>query len=207
MRRFATPLLALGLVSHAACGETQAPAPTTEPEAPTLTSSSRLPPPQPEVARIADPATLPEVQAELGVPPQAAPPTGRDAPARVVVNLEVREVTREIADGSTYTFWTYGGTVPGPMIRVRRGDYVELHLQNHPENTMPHNIDLHAVTGPGGGATSTFTAPGHQTQFSFQALNQGVYMYPFTGGTALDRVMTDTQRGSPRRSKRDRLHA
>jgi nitrite reductase (NO-forming) len=63
------------------------------------------------------------------------------------------------------------------VIRVRRGDYVELHLQNHPENTMPHNIDLHAVTGPGGGATSTFTAPGHQTQFSFQALNQGVYIY------------------------------
>jgi nitrite reductase (NO-forming) len=42
---------------------------------------------------------------------------------------------------------------------------------------MPHNIDLHAVTGPGGGATSTFTAPGHQTQFTFQALNEGVYVY------------------------------
>ncbi len=63
------------------------------------------------------------------------------------------------------------------MIRVRRGDYVELHLMNHPDNTMPHNIDLHAVTGPGGGATSSFTAPGHQTQFSFQALNAGVYIY------------------------------
>jgi nitrite reductase (NO-forming) len=67
--------------------------------------------------------------------------------------------------------------VPGPMIRVRRGDLVELHLMNHPDNTMPHNIDLHAVTGPGGGATSTFTAPGHRTQFSFRALNEGVYIY------------------------------
>jgi len=76
-----------------------------------------------------------------------------------------------------YTFWTYGGSVPGPMIRVRRGDLVELHLMNHPDNAMPHNIDLHAVTGPGGGATSTFTAPGHQTSFTFRALNSGVYMY------------------------------
>jgi nitrite reductase (NO-forming) len=42
---------------------------------------------------------------------------------------------------------------------------------------MPHNVDLHAVTGPGGGATSTFTAPGHQTQFSFRALNAGVFVY------------------------------
>jgi nitrite reductase (NO-forming) len=42
---------------------------------------------------------------------------------------------------------------------------------------MPHNIDLHAVTGPGGGATSSFTAPGHQTQFTFRALNAGTYIY------------------------------
>ncbi|MCB9628939.1 MAG: nitrite reductase, copper-containing [Sandaracinaceae bacterium] len=124
-----------------------------------------------------DPATLPNVVAQLGVPPMAAPPTGRTSPANVTVEIEVVETTREIADGATFNFWTFGGTVPGPMIRVRRGDHVTLRLQNHPDNTMPHNIDLHAVTGPGGGATSTFTAPGHQTQFSFQALNAGVYVY------------------------------
>ena len=122
-------------------------------------------------------AQLPVVQHTLVRPPAVPPPVNRTSPAKVVVNLEVREVTLPIADGATYTFWTYGGTVPGPMIRVRRGDVVELHLQNHPSNTMPHNIDLHAVTGPGGGATSTFTAPGHQTQFTFRALNEGVYVY------------------------------
>jgi len=122
-------------------------------------------------------AQLPVVQHPLVAPPAVPPPVGRSAPAKVVVNLEVREVTRPIADGATYTFWTFGGTVPGPMIRVRRGDLVELHLQNHPSSTMPHNIDLHAVTGPGGGATSTFTAPGHQTQFTFRALNEGLYVY------------------------------
>jgi len=124
-----------------------------------------------------DVTRLPRVDARLGVPPTAAPPTGRNSPANVVVQIEVKEIEREIADGARYTMWTFGGTVPGPMIRVRRGDHVELHLANHPSSTMPHNIDLHGVTGPGGGATSTFTAPGHQTQFSFQALNPGVYVY------------------------------
>jgi len=124
-----------------------------------------------------DAAKLPVVEATLGIAPNAAPPTGRNAPAKVVAKIEVREVVKEIADGVQYTFWTFGGSVPGPMIRVRRGDVVELHLQNHPDNSMPHNIDLHAVTGPGGGATSTFTAPGHQTQFTFRALNAGTFIY------------------------------
>ena len=84
--------------------------------------------------------------------------------------------------GALYKFWTFGGTVPGPMIRVRRGDIVELHLKNHPSNTMPHNIDLHAVTGPGGGATSTFTAPGHQTQFIVPGAQSGRVRLPLRDG-------------------------
>jgi len=125
----------------------------------------------------AHPERLPVLEAQLGIAPQAAPPVRRNHPAKVVVKLEVKEVTAELADLVQYTFWTFGGSVPGPMIRVRRGDLVELHLMNDPNNAMPHNIDLHAVTGPGGGAASTFTAPGHQTQFTFQALHEGVYVY------------------------------
>jgi nitrite reductase (NO-forming) len=60
---------------------------------------------------------------------------------------------------------------------VRQGDTVEFSLRNHPDNKMPHNIDLHAVTGPGGGAASSFTAPGHESRFSFKALNRGLYVY------------------------------
>ncbi len=93
------------------------------------------------------------------------------------VHLEIIEHVREIAEGVDYTFWTFGGTVPGSFIRVREGDQVEFHLMNHPDNKMPHNIDLHAVNGPGGGATSSFTAPGHETVFSFKALNPGLYVY------------------------------
>jgi nitrite reductase (NO-forming) len=117
------------------------------------------------------------VHAVLTNPPLVPPPTGRHAPAKVIVELEVREVEREIAAGVKYTFWTFGGTVPGSFIRVRQGDTVEFHLKNHPDSKMPHNIDLHGVTGPGGGAASSFTAPGHRTQFTFKALNQGIYVY------------------------------
>jgi nitrite reductase (NO-forming) len=120
---------------------------------------------------------LPVYQAILTAPPHVPPPIERKFAARVVVNLEVKEVVGRLADGVEYTFWTYGGSVPGSFIRVREGDVIEFHLNNHPSSKLPHNIDLHAVTGPGGGATSTFTAPGHSSQFTFQALNPGLYVY------------------------------
>ena len=82
-----------------------------------------------------------------------------------------------MTDGTDYTFWTFGGRVPGKFIRVREHDLVEFHLQNHPTSKMPHNIDLHAVTGPGGGASSSFTAPGHESVFSFTTINPGLYVY------------------------------
>jgi nitrite reductase (NO-forming) len=117
------------------------------------------------------------IHAVLTSPPHVPPPVKRNYPAKVIIDLEVTEVDMEIAEGVTYTFWTFGGTVPGSFIRVRQGDTVEFHLKNHPDSKMPHNIDLHGVTGPGGGAASSFTAPGHQSQFTFKALNQGVYVY------------------------------
>ena len=109
--------------------------------------------------------------------PQVPPSITRSHPAKVIVELEVKEVVRNIAEGVQYTFWTFGGSVPGKFIRIREGDTVEFHLANHPANKLPHNIDLHAVTGPGGGAASSFTAPGHKSQFTFRALNPGLYVY------------------------------
>jgi nitrite reductase (NO-forming) len=117
------------------------------------------------------------IVAEITDAPFVPAPIKRDKPAKLIVNLEVREVDKEISEGVTYTFWTFGGSVPGKFIRVRQGDTVEFHLKNHPDSKMPHNIDLHAVTGPGGGASSSFTAPGHASQFTFKALNQGLYVY------------------------------
>jgi nitrite reductase (NO-forming) len=117
------------------------------------------------------------IKAVLTSPPQVPPALNRNYPAKVIVELEVREMEMPIADGVMYTFWTFGGTVPGSFIRVRQGDTVEFHLRNHPSSKMPHNIDLHGVTGPGGGAASSFTAPGHESVFTFKALNEGLYVY------------------------------
>lgn len=109
--------------------------------------------------------------------PHVPPPITRTHATKVIVNLEVSEVVKRLADGVDYTFWTFGGSVPGKFMRVREGDYVEFHLANHPDSKMPHNIDLHAVTGPGGGAASSFTTPGHESVFYFTALNPGLFVY------------------------------
>lgn len=121
--------------------------------------------------------SLPVITQELVAPPLLPPRITRKHAAHVVVNLTVEEVEREIAPGTRYTFWTFGGTVPGKMIRVREGDTVELHLQNLADNKLPHNIDLHAVTGPGGGAGQTLIAPGNEASFTFKALAPGLYVY------------------------------
>ena len=66
---------------------------------------------------------------------------------------------------------------PARCCAVRVGDTVELTLTNPAERGMPHNIDLHAVTGPGGGGTVTLVAPGQSATFRFKTLNPGVYVY------------------------------
>ena len=132
------------------------------------------------VERLPDTTSTPEstpIPALLTDAPTVPPALYRNKPAHVVVNLEVKEIEKEIAPGVRYTMWTFGGEVPGKFIRVRQGDVVELHLQNHPSSKMPHNIDLHAVNGQGGGAEGTFTAPGKETQITFRALNPGLYVY------------------------------
>lgn len=118
-----------------------------------------------------------EEVAKLTSAPNVPPPIARNHATKVIVNLETTEVVKKMADGVDYTFWTFGGDVPGKFIRVRVGDLIEFNLSNHPDSKMPHNIDLHAVTGAGGGAASSFTAPGHTSTFSFRALNPGLYVY------------------------------
>jgi nitrite reductase (NO-forming) len=101
----------------------------------------------------------------------------REHPAHVIVELTVKEVVKELAPGVRYSFWTFGGDVPGKFIRVRQGDVVEVHLKNDPSSKLVHNIDFHAVVGPGGGAMSSLTAPGHESSFTFRATRPGLYVY------------------------------
>lgn len=118
-----------------------------------------------------------EMAAELTSPPHVPSPIGRRKAKKLIVNMEVLEKEGTMTDGTTYVYWTFGGSVPGSFIRTRVGDEVEFTLSNHPDNKLPHNIDLHAVTGPGGGATSSFVAPGHEKKFNFKTLNPGLYVY------------------------------
>ena len=116
-------------------------------------------------------------EAVLTYAPEVPPATGRDHAARVAVHLTVEEMAMELADGVTYEFWTFGGEAPGPMIRVREGDLVEFHLESDQANQLPHNIDLHAVTGTGGGAEATVVAPGAEAAFRFRVIKPGLYVY------------------------------
>jgi nitrite reductase (NO-forming) len=118
----------------------------------------------PSVSIARDPADLPA-------------PLGPGAPRTVAVELEAVELIGKLANETTYNYWTFNGKVPGPFLRVRVGDTVELTLKNRESSRMIHSIDLHAVTGPGGGAVMTQTPPGETKSFRFKALNPGLYVY------------------------------
>ncbi len=110
-------------------------------------------------------------------PSDVPPPITRTEPAHVTLELTAKEVIAEMAPGVFVNYWTYNGTVPGPMFRVREGDTVTLTIHNDATSIHHHNIDLHAVTGPGGGATVSMVAPGESATFTFKALNPGLFVY------------------------------
>lgn len=140
----------------------------------------------PHGAHSATPSELPVAQAGpahgdavsvIRDPADVPPPVGDREPTTVRYELTTVEVNGILADGTTFHYMTFDGTVPGPMLRVRVGDTVEIVLRNADDSHLPHSIDLHAVTGPGGGATYTQTLPGGETSFTFQALSPGLYVY------------------------------
>ncbi len=104
-------------------------------------------------------------------------PIGQRMPQVVKVDLETVELTGKLDDGTTYTYWTFDAKVPGPFIRVRVGDTVEVRLKNAADSVMMHSVDFHAATGPGGGADFTQIAPGEEATVTFKALKPGVYVY------------------------------
>ncbi len=104
-------------------------------------------------------------------------PIGDRGAQTLQVEMTAVEVNGVLADGTTYRYMTFDGQVPGPMLRMRVGDTMELRLRNEIESLLPHSIDLHAVTGPGGGAELTQTLAGEDSVFTFQALQPGLYVY------------------------------
>lgn len=122
-------------------------------------------------------AAAPEGVSIARDPADLPPPVGDRAPTTVRVDLEAVERVGRLDEHTTYNFWTFNGKIPGPMIRVRVGDSVELHLKNNPDDVMSHSIDLHAVNGTGGGAPLTEVGPGEEKGFVFKALTPGLFVY------------------------------
>ena len=174
MKRQTLAALIASVFALAACGE-QAAKPA---ETPAATASAEAPAASDSQAAAETPSSeLPVIDAIMTHAPEVPPPTDRDHPAKVRVKMETVEKTMTMEDGVEYHYWTFNGDVPGQMIRVREGDTVEVEFSNNPSSTVPHNVDFHAATGPGGGAEATFTAPGHTSTFSFKALQAGLYIY------------------------------
>ncbi len=95
----------------------------------------------------------------------------------VKVYLETKEVLSEIGPDIVFNYWTFNGTVPGPFVRVREGDTVEVTIHNDETSLHSHNIDFHAATGPGGGGAVSVVAPGETKTFSFKAMDPGLFVY------------------------------
>jgi nitrite reductase (NO-forming) len=110
-------------------------------------------------------------------PTDIPPPVGKRPPKLVRVDLETVETEGKLSDGATYTYWTFNGKVPGPFIRIRVGDKVEVHIKNNKNSVMLHSVDFHAVTGPGGGAVFTQVSPREEKVFTFKALKPGLFVY------------------------------
>ncbi len=125
----------------------------------------------------ADAASLPTGVSIVRAPDDLPPPLGTRPPQLVRISLEAVEGEGRLADGATYTYWTFNGQVPGPFLRVRVGDTVEVTLKNRADSHMTHSIDLHAVTGPDGGAAVMQVPPGQEKRFTFKALHPGLYVY------------------------------
>lgn len=114
----------------------------------------------------------------IALDPNAVPPAiGARAPQLVKYRIETVELNGKLDDGTTFNYWTFDKKVPGPMLRVRKGDTVELTLANAKNSKMVHSIDLHAVTGGHGGGADTQVGPGQAKTVRFKALNPGLYVY------------------------------
>jgi nitrite reductase (NO-forming) len=110
-------------------------------------------------------------------PTDLPPPIGKRDPQTLRVDLLAAEVEGRLAEGTTFGYWTFNGKVPGPFIRVRVGDTVDIHLKNSGDSAMMHSVDFHATTGPGGGAAVLQVEPGKEKAMTWKALVPGLYVY------------------------------
>ncbi|SUO93475.1 copper-containing nitrite reductase [Suttonella ornithocola] len=107
------------------------------------------------------------------------------APRVVQVEMTIQEKEIEVEPGVFMWAFTFNGSVPGPLIVVHEGDYVELTLKNPTSNILVHNIDFHASTGALGGGDLTHVAPGQEVVLRFKATKPGIFVYHCAPGGAM----------------------
>jgi len=133
----------------------------------------------PAAQRLAQDArlNLPIEEAIITKLPLCPPPVNRDHPVLLKVKLETTAKVMQLTNRLKYEFWTFNDMVPGPMIRGRVGDVVELSLTNTDKTGNPHNINCHGFEGPGGGAPITTAQLGETKTARFKLLYPGLYIY------------------------------
>jgi len=133
-------------------------------------------------------AALPRVTQTLVAPP-AFPEHSQTADGFkvVVIDLPIEEKEIQIDDAGTKVWaFAYNGSVPGPMIVVHEGDYLEFTLRNLGTNLLAHNVDFHASTGALGAGGITHVAPGEEVKVRFRATKAGTFVYHCApGGTMI----------------------
>ena len=133
-----------------------------------------------DAAPLAPQRNLPPSATELAVithAPEVPPPIARRHPARVVVELDTTSELLPVSSAQKYEMWTFNGSVPGPFVRARVGDVLEVRYTNRDKNGIAHNIDFHAVTGPGGGAPALYAEENQTRIGSFALLHPGLFVY------------------------------
>ncbi|HVM60303.1 MAG TPA: copper-containing nitrite reductase [Verrucomicrobiae bacterium] len=157
------------------------------------------------VAHIVAAAPLRE-QAQLTFAPDVPPPIGRRPPAIIEVHLTSGVFTNQLKGDIKYAYWSFNGHTPGPFIRAREGDTLELHVANTDDSGKPHNCDLHAVTGPGGGAPVTTVVKGEERVSWFKLLQPGLFIYHCAAPPVMDHIangmygmiLVEPKRGLPK---------
>ncbi len=141
----------------------------------------------PELTPLAQLQPAPAGEVHATYVPNVPPPVTRTDQRIEEIHLEVLEGVCDLdpANGIKTEMWGYRiagdenvlcGS-PGPVLRGRVGDVVRITVTNLPGNTQPHNIDFHAVTGQGGGATALTVNPGETATIQIRLLYPGAFMY------------------------------
>ncbi len=133
-------------------------------------------------------AGLPHIPAELAYAPNVPRPITRREPAIVELQLTATHKMMPLTTYADYHFWTFNGHVPGPFIRTRVGDWLEVHISNTDTSGLPHNVDFHAATGPGGGAALLTVAPGQEATAWLRLREPGLFVYHCSVPPMIDHI-------------------